>query len=267
MSTEAEHYLSLTNVGIAYDSEQVLSGISFSLQRGEIGCLLGPSGCGKTSLLRAIAGFEPVSEGSITLNKKTISQKRYALPPEQRQIGMVFQDYALFPHLNVIENVKFGLHGLSRSESDTRSLYLLEQIGLIDKKLVMPHELSGGEQQRVALARALAPQPKLLLLDEPFSNLDVELRDSLGEQVRGLLKQTQTTAIMVTHDQHEAFAMADSIGVIENGALLQWDSAYAIYHQPINAFVADFVGQGVMLHGQMISSPEVQNTLGCFERK
>ena len=267
MNTEAEHYLSLTNVGIAYDSEQVLSGISFSLQRGEIGCLLGPSGCGKTSLLRAIAGFEPVSEGSITLNKKTISQKRYALPPEQRQIGMVFQDYALFPHLNVIENVKFGLHGLSRSESDTRSLYLLEQIGLIDKKLVMPHELSGGEQQRVALARALAPQPKLLLLDEPFSNLDVELRDSLGEQVRGLLKRTQTTAIMVTHDQHEAFAMADSIGVIENGVLLQWDSAYAIYHQPINAFVADFVGQGVMLHGQMISSTEVQTTLGSFERK
>ena len=267
MSTEIKHYLSLNEVVIGYDSEPVLSGISFSLQRGEIGCLLGPSGCGKTSLLRAIGGFEHLSGGRITLNNEVISQRQYTLAPEQRQIGMVFQDYALFPHLTVIENVKFGLHGLSQSESDTRSLYLLEQIGLMDKKAVMPHELSGGEQQRVALARALAPQPKLLLLDEPFSNLDVELRESLGEQVIALLKQTQTTAIMVTHDQHEAFAMADSIGVLNGGALLQWDSAYAIYHQPINAFVADFVGQGVMLNGEMVSTTEVQTTLGCFERK
>lgn len=267
MNSELDRYLSLSDVSINYDAERILSSISFSLRSGEIGCLLGPSGCGKTSLLRAIAGFEPLSEGSITLNKKHISQKRYVLPPEQRQIGMVFQDYALFPHINVIENVKFGLHGLSRSESDTRSLYLLEQIGLIDKKTVMPHELSGGEQQRVALARALAPQPELLLLDEPFSNLDVNLRETLGEQVRSLLKQTHTTAVMVTHDQHEAFTMADSIGVLEGGALLQWDSAYAVYHQPTNAFVADFVGQGVMLQGHMISSTEVQTTLGCFERQ
>tara|TARA_B100000767_G_C19754461_1_gene532272 strand:- start:1067 stop:2131 length:1065 start_codon:yes stop_codon:yes gene_type:complete len=267
MSSESDSYLDLTNVGLNYRTKQVLANISFSLRRGEIGCLLGPSGCGKTSLLRAIAGFESVSSGGITLNNNSISRVGYSLSPEQRQIGMVFQDYALFPHLNVIDNIRFGLHQLPTQQANERALYFLERIGLVDKEMAMPHELSGGEQQRVALARALAPQPDLLLLDEPFSNLDVDLRESLGKEVRSLLKQTQTTAVMVTHDQHEAFAIADSIGVLRDGALLQWDSAYAIYHQPVNAFVADFVGQGVMLQGTMISLTEVKTTLGCFERK
>ena len=262
-----ENYLSVDNVSIGFDEREILSNITFQLKRGDIGCLLGPSGCGKTTLLRSIAGFESIDDGMIKLNNKALSHHGYLLPAEQRNIGMVFQDYALFSHLNVIDNITFGLHRFSKAQATIRANDLIARIGLVGKELAMPHELSGGEQQRVALARALAPEPQLLLLDEPFSNLDVELRETLSRDVRDIIKQSNTTALMVTHDQNEAFVMADNIGVIQSGKLAQWGSGYTIYHEPINAFVADFVGQGVFLEGKMRSPSEVETTLGCFERE
>lgn len=259
-------YLSVDKVALCFDQREILSNISFTLQRGEIGCLLGPSGCGKTTLLRSIAGFESICDGVIQLDGKTISTSKRLLPAEQRHIGMVFQDYALFPHLDVIANITFGLYRLGKAQAKQRALNLIDQISLAGKEHAMPHQLSGGEQQRVALARALAPEPQLILLDEPFSNLDVDLRESLSRDVREIIKQSNTTALMVTHDQHEAFAIADSIGVVHNGKLDQWGSAYSIYHQPVNAFVANFVGQGVFLQGYMQTENQVNTTLGCFER-
>ncbi len=261
------HFLKVDNVSIQFDRQAVLRGVSFNLQRGGIGCLLGPSGCGKTTLLRCIAGFESINTGAIHLDGKPLCDGKRSVPAEQRNIGMVFQDYALFPHLNVIDNIAFGLHKLDKAQAKKRAVALLQQVGLAGKAEAMPHALSGGEQQRVALARALAPEPQLLLLDEPFSNLDVDLRDSLSRDVRDIIKQSNTTALLVTHDQHEAFAMADSIGVLHNGMLEQWGSAYGIYHQPVNAFVADFVGQGVFLEGKMHSETQVNTTLGCFDRE
>ncbi len=265
-STATDHYLSVDNVSIQFDQAEILANISFDLQRGDIGVLLGPSGCGKTTLLRSIAGFESISAGAIRLGGNTLSTAKKMQPAEQRHIGMVFQDYALFPHLNVLDNISFGLFRLPKGQAKKRAEELVSQIGLSGKEQVMPHELSGGEQQRVALARALAPEPQLLLLDEPFSNLDVDLRESLSREVREIIKQSNTTALMVTHDQHEAFAIADLIGVIHARKLEQWGSAYSIYHQPNNAFVADFVGQGVFLDGDILADGKVATTLGSFER-
>ncbi|MFA5242988.1 MAG: ABC transporter ATP-binding protein [Sulfuricella sp.] len=248
----------------AYGSQAVVKGLSFSLAQGSIGCLLGPSGCGKTTVLRGVAGFEPVSGGEILLNGASVSRPGFMLPPEQRRIGMVFQDYALFPHLSVADNVAFGLHGANRQERALRVAELLEVVGLPDSGRKFPHELSGGQQQRVALARALAPCPALLLLDEPFSSLDVELRERLGQEVRDILKQQNATALLVTHDQHEAFAIADEIGVMHQGVLQQWDSAYNLYHQPASRFVADFIGEGVLIPGTALSGDRVETELGIL---
>ena len=212
-------FLDIQNTSIAYGSNTVVHDISIQLEKGEIGCLLGPSGCGKTTLLRAIAGFEPITHGKISLNGNVVSQINKILPPEKRQIGMVFQDFALFPHLNVADNIRFGIRHLKRSEQKQRITELLSLIGLEKMRTRFPHELSGGQQQRIALARALAPKPHLLLLDEPFSSMDVELRGELAREVRKILKQEQITAILVSHDQNEAFAMADNIGVMHEGKL------------------------------------------------
>ena len=251
----------------SYASQEVVQGFSFSLAQGSIGCLLGPSGCGKTTVLRGIAGFEPVSGGEILLNGASVSRPGFMLPPEKRRIGMVFQDYALFPHLDVADNVAFGLHGMSRQERTQRVAELLEVVGLPDSGRKFPHELSGGQQQRVALARALAPCPALLLLDEPFSSLDVELRERLGQEVRDILKQQNTTALIVTHDQHEAFAIADEIGVMHEGVLQQWDSAYNLYHQPCSRFVAHFIGEGVLIPGVALNAEQVETELGVLTGK
>src|SRR5690606_7367013 len=197
----------------------------FALQRGEIGCLLGQSGCGKTTVLRAIAGFEGLSAGRIALGGRELSTAQATAAPETRQVGVVFQDYALFPHLSVADNVGFGLRRMKGCERQARIASLLQLVGLATHADKFPHELSGGQQQRVALARALAPAPDLLLLDEPFSNLDVDLRERLATEVRDILKEVGTTAVLVTHDQHEAFAIADRIGVMHDGAIVQWDSA------------------------------------------
>ncbi len=225
--------------------QAAVSGVSLGLRAGDIGVLIGPSGCGKTTLLRAVAGLEPVASGEIRLSGQVVSSAAEQLAPEARRIGMVFQDYALFPHLDVERNVGFGLAQLSRAERTVRVREVLALVGLSGSEQRYPHELSGGQQQRVALARALAPRPQLLLLDEPFSNLDVELRERLAHEVRNILKEAGATALFVTHDQLEAFAIGDTIGVMHEGQLHQWDDAYTLYHRPATRFVADFIGHGV----------------------
>ena len=216
--------------------------------------LIGPSGCGKTTLLRAVAGLEPVSGGEIRIDGQLVGSADFSLPPEQRRIGMVFQDYALFPHLNVGRNVAFGIHHLPKARQAERVAEVLELVGLAGSAGRFPHELSGGQQQRVALARALAPSPQLMLLDEPFSNLDVDLRERLAHEVRGILKAAGATALFVTHDQLEAFAIGDMIGVVHQGQLQQWDDAYSLYHRPATRFVADFIGHGVFVPATLAPS-------------
>jgi iron(III) transport system ATP-binding protein len=223
--------------------------VSLRLQAGEIGVLLGPSGCGKTSLLRAIAGFVPLESGSIQVGGAQLAGPGLHLPPEARQVGVVFQDFALFPHLNVADNVAFGLRKLARSPRAARVAEMLELVDLTAFSAQFPHELSGGQQQRVALARALAPAPTLMLLDEPFSSLDAELRERLATEVRTILKRAGTTALVVTHDQLEAFAMGDAVGVMNKGTLEQWDTPYNLYHRPNTRFVADFIGHAALVDG------------------
>jgi len=256
--------LELRQVSQAYDGRLVLENLSLSLNTGLIGCLLGPSGCGKTTVLRCIAGFEPLTHGEVVLHGKVMSRPGLTVPAERRRIGMVFQDYALFPHLTVERNIAFGLRGVSETARAARVDELLETIGLLPVATRYPQELSGGQQQRVALARALAPRPELLLLDEPFSNLDVEMRERLSLEVRDILKQQKATAILVTHDQHEAFNIADEIGLMANGRIEQWDTPYRLYHEPATRFVADFIGQGVLLPGTVLDGQTVRVELGVL---
>ncbi|WP_026296334.1 ABC transporter ATP-binding protein [Aromatoleum toluclasticum] len=257
--------LLLTNVAHEYARRCVLESLSFGVERGGIACLLGPSGCGKTTVLRCIAGFERIVAGEIYLNDLVVSSGGTHLPPEGRHCGMVFQDYALFPHLTVAGNVAFGLRGRDATGRRVRVAEVLAAVGLAGIEEAWPHELSGGQQQRVALARALAPQPQLLLLDEPFSNLDAELRERLALEVRGILKASNTTAILVTHDQREAFAVADEIGIMQAGRIEQWDTPYNLYHWPANRFVADFVGEGVLLPGRVLGPRQVAIELGILD--
>jgi iron(III) transport system ATP-binding protein len=264
-----QSHLQVESIRVGYpvgrSVQEIVHGLSFALTRGEIGCLLGPSGCGKTTVLRAIAGFESLLDGRIALGGRELSSIRHTAAPETRQVGVVFQDYALFPHLSVWENIAFGLHKLGTTERKKRVDTLLAMVGLGSHARQYPHELSGGQQQRVALARALAPRPDLLLLDEPFSNLDVDLRERLALEVRDILKELGTTAILVTHDQHEAFAIADRIGVMQNGEIVQWDNAYNLYHRPGNRFVADFIGQGVFTRGTIdLPKQQVSIELGTL---
>ncbi|MBA3773378.1 MAG: ABC transporter ATP-binding protein [Ramlibacter sp.] len=219
--------------------------VSFELRAGDIGVLIGPSGCGKTTLLRAIAGLERVTAGEIRIAGEVMGSDHIHVPAEARRVGMVFQDYALFPHIDVGQNVGFGIHHLRKAERADRVAQVLQLVGLPGIERRLPHELSGGQQQRVALARALAPRPRLLLLDEPFSNLDVDLRERLAHEIRAILKAADATALFVTHDQLEAFAIGDVIGVMHEGRLHQWDDAYTLYHRPATRFVADFIGHGV----------------------
>jgi iron(III) transport system ATP-binding protein len=240
-------YLQLQQLQVRYPGlpRPAVNGVSFGLKAGEIGVLIGPSGCGKTTLLRAVAGLEPSAAGSVQLAGQEISRAGYTLAPEQRQMGMVFQDYALFPHMDIGRNVAFGIMGWPTEQRRERVRQVLDLVGLLDARRRYPHELSGGQQQRVALARALAPKPQLLLLDEPFSNLDVDLRERLAHEVRGIIKAAGATALLVTHDQLEAFAIGDAIGVMHEGQLHQWADAYTLYHRPATRFVADFIGHGV----------------------
>ena len=260
-------HLELDHIVQRYGSLTVVDGVNLRVETGSIACLLGPSGCGKTTLLRCIAGFEPIAEGEIRVEGVLVTRPDYRLAPERRRIGMVFQDYALFPHLTISENIAFGLSTISRDQRDARVKELLATVGLDGQGSKYPHELSGGQQQRVALARALAPRPQLILLDEPFSNLDVDLRERLSLEVRSILKSQGMTAVLVTHDQHEAFAMADEIGIMSDGRIQQWDTPYNLYHRPVNRFVADFVGQGVFLPGTVIDSNRVEVELGVLQSR
>lgn len=268
-TTHSSAHLAVDAVHVRYRTgrhdHEIIRGLSFWLTKGQIGCLLGPSGCGKTTVLRAIAGFEPITGGHISLGGRQLSNAGMTAPPETRQVGVVFQDYALFPHLSVADNVGFGLRKLPSAERTVRVSKLLAVVGLASVGSKYPHELSGGQQQRVALARALAPQPDLVLFDEPFSNLDVDLRERLALEVREILRELGTTAVLVTHDQHEAFAIADRIGVMHDGTIVQWDTAYNLYHRPVTRFVADFIGQGVFTPGLVdFSNGRVEIELGSL---
>ncbi len=236
----------------------VLNSVSLTLREGSISCLLGPSGCGKTTLLRCIAGFEEVDDGSIILNQKLVSSRDRSIPPEKRKIGVLFQDYALFPHMTVADNIGFGIRHLPKSERQEKIRHLLQSVDLLSYEMRFPHELSGGQQQRVALARALAPEPELLLLDEPFSNLDQSLREKLKHELKVLLETFAVTALIVTHNQDEAFDMADEIGVMAAGRIVQWGSAYDLYHRPKSRVVAEFLGTGAFL-------PATIDPKGCLE--
>lgn len=258
-------HLELDHIVQRYGSHTVVDGVNLRVETGSIACLLGPSGCGKTTLLRCIAGFEPIAEGEIRVEGVPVTRPDYRLTPELRRIGMVFQDYALFPHLTIADNIGFGLAAISGNQRDIRVKELLATVGLDGLGRKYPHELSGGQQQRVALARALAPRPQLILLDEPFSNLDVDLRERLSLEVRSILKSQGMTAVLVTHDQNEAFAMADEIGIMSDGRIQQWDTPYNLYHRPVNRFVADFVGQGVFLPGTVMDSNRVEVELGVLQ--
>jgi iron(III) transport system ATP-binding protein len=257
--------LELKDLSVAIEERPIINSISLSLQQGEISCLLGPSGCGKTTLLRTIAGFERPSAGEVWLESRKVSDKHELIPVEDRKVGMVFQDYALFPHLSVRDNIAFGLQRISSSE---RKVRLEEVAELLEVSKVLndyPHRLSGGQQQRVALARAIATQPNILLLDEPFASLDIELREQIAKEMRAILKRNGVTTILVSHNQLEAFAMADTIGVMRNGAILQWDNAFTLYHRPVCTYVADFIGDGVFLPGKVINSTNVEIELGVIK--
>ena len=242
-----------------------VDGVSLGLAQGQVGVLIGPSGCGKTSLLRAVAGLEKLAGGQVAIDGVVLGGPGVHIAAEARRVGMVFQDYALFPHLSVADNVAFGVAALPRDQRRERVQRMLDLVGLAHAADRAPHELSGGQQQRVALARALAPQPRLLLLDEPFSSLDFDLRERLAQEVRAILKASRTTALMVTHDQLEAFAVGDVIGVMNQGRLEQWADAYTLYHRPASRFVAEFIGHGVFAPAQVVTcttGPCVHTPLG-----
>ena len=257
--------LEVKNIECQHRGQTVVQDMSCHINEGDLHCLLGPSGCGKTTALRAIAGFQPLHHGEIFLNNERVSYPGYTKAPEKRHIGMVFQDYALFPHMNVKQNISFGLRNKSKKEKQHAVDKMLEVVNLSGYGERYIHELSGGQQQRVALARALAPEPKLILLDEPFSNLDIEMRERLSRDVRDILKSRGTTGVLVTHDQHEAFSFGDMIAVMNNGQILQRDSAYNLYHSPINRFVADFIGQGVFIRGELTTHDTVETSLGTIK--
>lgn len=248
-----------------YQGRPVIHGVSFHVNRGSLVCFLGPSGCGKTTVLRAIAGLETILSGEILLDGRRVSLPHETVPPERRNVGMVFQDNTLFPHLNVADNVTFGVRKKSNEDRQSITKEMLNVVGLADLSGRFPHELSGGQQQRVALARALAPNPSLILLDEAFSSLDIELRERLGMEVRDILKSRGITSILVTHDQNEAFALADQIGVMNEGSLLQWDTPYNLYHEPADRFIADFIGHGCFVRGHLLAPDTIQTEFGLIQ--
>lgn len=256
--------LSLDNITVGYENTPIVQNVSFLLKPGEIGCLLGPSGCGKSTLLRAIAGFEPLLEGSINMEGQTISSKDFILEPEKRNIGLVFQDLALFPHLTIAENIEFGIKKWARHDRRNRIKQLLKLVGLENMENRYPHSLSGGQQQRIALARTIAPKPKLLLMDEPFSGLDASMREELLPEVRDILLQENMSALLVTHDQLEAFAMADIVAVMNQGSIMQCDTSFNLYHEPKSRFIGNFIGKGDYLLGTILDKYSVQSPLGVL---
>ena len=260
-----EYLLEVDNITCRYGQDRAVDGLNFDVRPGSVTCLLGPSGCGKTTALRAIAGFQALAKGEIRIEGESVSTPVQLVPPERRQLGMVFQDHALFPHLKVADNVAAGLRHQDESLRRQTVNGLLERMDLNALGDRFPHELSGGQQQRVALARALAPRPRVLLMDEPFSNLDLDLRERLGVEVHDLLKEHGITAVMVTHDQYDAFVLGDEVGIMSQGNILQWDTPYNVYHEPTSRFVADFIGNGVFIRGTRTGDRTVDTELGVIE--
>jgi iron(III) transport system ATP-binding protein len=259
--------LSLEQVTKSYPAQALpaVDHLSLELAKGEILALLGPSGCGKTTTLRLIAGFERPDAGVVEIGGKIMANGRMSVPPEQRGVGVVFQEYTLFPHLTVDENVLFGLRHLTAQERLQRLREMLDMVGLGPFARRYPHELSGGQQQRVALARALAPRPAVLLLDEPFSNLDADLRTQMLHEVYVILRNLETTAVFVTHDHEEAFMVADRVGVLNGGRLEQLGRPEEIYHRPGTRFVARFVGQANFLPGRVVRAG-IETDIGPFPK-
>lgn len=247
--------IKLKNISKTYNGcIEAVKNVSFGVKEGEIFSLLGPSGCGKTTLLRLIAGLERPDKGVITLRGKTVVGENHYLSPDKRGIGMVFQDYALFPHLTVYQNVAFGFRSKEKSKKKNKILSTIELVGLSGMEKQYPAELSGGQQQRVALARSLVLDPLLVLLDEPFSNLDVNLRDKMRKEVTAIIKKSKATAIFVTHDQVEALTISDKIIVMNGGEIEQQGTPREIYQYPESNFVASFVGQSNILEGVIAES-------------
>jgi iron(III) transport system ATP-binding protein len=245
-----------------FAGRRALDGVTFGLEKGEIGCLLGPSGCGKTTALRCIAGLETLDSGRVMSRGRLLAGPGVHTPAHERGIGLVFQDHALFPHLTARGNVEFGLHALPVAQRRSRAAAMLERVGLADCMDAYPAQLSGGQQQRVALARALAPEPSTVLLDEPFASLDVALRERLVGDLRALLKSLGATALAVTHDQQDAFALADRIGLLRAGRLEQWGTPYDLYHRPSSRFAAEFVGQATFLPACCAGGGQLRTELG-----
>ena len=235
--------LTVESITKRFGATPVVQDVSFTVYPGEIFALLGPSGCGKTTTLRIIAGFETADTGTISMAERSLVSNSDYVPPESRGIGFVFQDYALFPHKNVLDNVAFGLRKVPKKMRRERALEVLEMVGLTDLHARLPHHLSGGEQQRVALARSIIARPKLMLLDEPFSSLDPGLRQTTRDEVRALLKAEGISAVLVTHDQEEALSFAERLAVMKDGTLEQIGTPEAVYRHPETAYVADFLGQ------------------------
>ena len=258
--------LDIDHLSHRYGRTQAVQDFSLSLAEGEIVCLLGPSGCGKTTVLRLVAGLESVQSGQIAMDEQVIAEPGRECPPEDRRVGLVFQDYALFPHLSVAENIAFGLTALKRGERAQRVSEVLAQVGLSAMAEAYPHMLSGGQQQRVALARAMAVRPRLMLLDEPFSNLDTQLRHEVRDSTLHVLKSSGAAALVVTHDPEEAMFLADRIALMEAGRLAQCGTPAELYFQPANPFVASFFGD-INHFLATVTDGQVQTPLGSLDAK
>ncbi|MCD9538386.1 ABC transporter ATP-binding protein [Photobacterium carnosum] len=257
-----KYALSVTDLTCCYHGQPILQDLSLAVERGEIVCLLGASGCGKTTLLKAVAGLLPLTQGTMAINDRVIVDQQLCLPPEQRNIGMIFQDYALFPHLTVAENIAFGLRYWDKPRVAAKIQQMLELVHLTELDDRYPHQLSGGQQQRVAIARALANEPDLILLDEPFSNIDTQVRHSLIRDIRQIFKDQGVTAIFVTHSREEAFAFADKMAVMNNGVIEQFGTATELYYQPSSRFVAEFLGVGSYLPATVTANQQLLTPFG-----
>ncbi len=263
--SDAPTVLELDAVSKSFGDERVIDDLSLSVQEGEILTLLGPSGCGKTTTLRLVAGLDRPDGGTVRLHGETVSGPDTHVPPEDRGVGVVFQEFALFPHLTAAENVGFGLQDRPAAEREARVAELLDLVGLADRGDAHPDELSGGQQQRVALARAIAPEPAVVLLDEPFSNLDVDLRVEMREEVRRILKTAGVTAVSVTHDQEEALSISDRVAVVNDGQIEQSGVPESVFQHPESRFVAGFLGHAAFLPGRVVGG-EVRTGLGPVDR-
>ena len=265
MTKENTDALTIRDLILDYGASRAVNDVNLALRPLELGCLLGPSGCGKSTLLRAIAGFHPLTSGEIWLDGNLLTNPSVSVSAERRGVGMMFQDIALFPHLTVEQNIGFGLSDWPESKAKARIRELLDLISLHNLGTRYPHELSGGQQQRVALARSMAPRPKVLLLDEPFSGLDTELRGRLTSEVRTILKGDGICSLLVTHDRREAFDFADRIAVMDDGHICQFDTPFNLYHEPISPFVAHFVGPGEMVDAKVYDLRSVKTPFGVLK--